>query len=263
MEYINLFIKGIVIGIGKIIPGVSGSMLAISLGIYERIIYSISNLFKNFKENSKFLINVGLGIVIAIILISKIIVFSLNHWYFPVMMLFIGLIIGGLSSIFKVVKERLCFKYIIILSIPFLFFHLLDILENNVSIKIEFTYINCFLLGIIETFTMIIPGISGTAIMMMLGIYEEQLMMFSDFNYFLYLIMFMLGILLSTFLISNIIIKILNRYRTGSYYLIIGFSISSILALLKITLSTSFNKNDLLIGIVLLIIGVFVSYKLE
>ena len=52
MEYINLFIKGIIIGIGKVIPGVSGSMLAISLGIYEKILNSISNIFKDFKEKT-------------------------------------------------------------------------------------------------------------------------------------------------------------------------------------------------------------------
>ena len=263
MEYISLFMKGIIIGIGKIIPGVSGSMLAISLGVYEEIIDSISNIFKNFKENALFLINIGSGIVISIILISKLIIFLLNNWYFQMMMLFIGLIIGGIFSLFKVVKEKKSFKYITICFIPFLFFFLLSILETNIRINIKFNYINCFFIGILETFTMIIPGISGTAIMMMLGIYDEQLMIFSNWEYFSYLIIFMIGVFIATILLSNIISKVLTKYRIGSYYLILGFSLSSILTLLKITLSIDFNITELLIGMSLLIIGTIISYRLE
>ena len=76
-----LFIKGIIIGIGKIIPGVSGSMLAISMGIYEQLVNSVNNLFKDFKKNIKFLAKIGFGIAISIILFSNIILKCLDSYY--------------------------------------------------------------------------------------------------------------------------------------------------------------------------------------
>ena len=76
-----LILKGIVIGIGKIIPGVSGSMLAISMGIYQQMLDSINNFFKNTKENFKFLFKIGLGVIISIIFFSNIILKCLNKYY--------------------------------------------------------------------------------------------------------------------------------------------------------------------------------------
>ena len=76
-EIFTLFIKGLIIGIGQIIPGVSGGMLAISLGLYERGIGAISNFFNNIKNNLKFLIPVGLGIVVSVLYTSKVIKYFL------------------------------------------------------------------------------------------------------------------------------------------------------------------------------------------
>ena len=95
---INL-LKGIVIGIGKIIPGVSGAVIAISLGVYEKGLEAITKIN---KENIKFLINIGSGIVISIILFSKLILYFMNNYYLPTMLLFIGLIIGGTFELKKI-----------------------------------------------------------------------------------------------------------------------------------------------------------------
>ena len=94
-----LFIKGLIIGIGKIIPGVSGSMLAISMGIYQKLINSINNFFKNVKYNFKFLSQIGIGVLVSIILFSNLILSCLEKNYLITMFLFLGLIIGGLDDI--------------------------------------------------------------------------------------------------------------------------------------------------------------------
>src|SRR5574344_398042 len=118
MDNIKLFLKGILIGIGKIIPGVSGSMIAISLGLYEKMIYSLSNIIKDFKSNSLFLLKIGSGIFISIFLTSKIIILALNNYYLPTMLLFIGLIIGGIPSIVKIAKkEKTRFNILIMLML--------------------------------------------------------------------------------------------------------------------------------------------------
>lgn len=263
MGYINLFIKGMIIGIGKIIPGVSGSMLAISLGVYDKIFESISSLLRDFKKNAKFLINIGLGIVVAIILMSKLIIFYLNKNYFLVMMLFIGLIIGGVISVFKKVSEDVSIKNFFLLIIPFLILYFLNLLTNNINLTLNLTLTNSFFLGIIEALTMVIPGISGTAIMMMLGVYEEQLKMFNEIEYFPYLFVFMSGVFICVILFSKIIINFLNSHRISCYYLIIGFSLSSMIILIMTILSVNVKIFELILGIILLLIGVFVSHKLE
>ena len=125
----NLIIKGFIIGIGKIIPGVSGAMLAITLGEYEKIIEAISNIKKNTIKNTKYLSTIGIGIILAITLTSKIIVKCLNMHYFPTMLLFIGMIIGGIPKIIKETKPKIkdILLSVIILLILFLIIKNLNI----------------------------------------------------------------------------------------------------------------------------------------
>ena len=101
-----LILKGIIIGIGKIIPGVSGSMLAITLGIYQKIINSINNFLSNEKENFRFLFKLTIGIVISIVLFSNIIFKSFEQYYIITMFFFIGLIIGGFDDIKKNINSK-------------------------------------------------------------------------------------------------------------------------------------------------------------
>ena len=105
-ENLVLVIKGMIIGLANVIPGVSGGTLMITLGLYEKIINTISHFFKNFKENLKFLIPLGIGLVLAVLLFSKIIGASLDKYPFPTTLLFIGLILGGLPLLWKKVNTK-------------------------------------------------------------------------------------------------------------------------------------------------------------
>ena len=105
MKNISLIIKGFFIGVGKIIPGVSGSLLAITMGIYDKLMNSIGNFFCNIKENIKFLMPVLIGVSMAIILMSKLIFSMLDKYYVITMLFFIGIIAGGIPSLIKKVKK--------------------------------------------------------------------------------------------------------------------------------------------------------------
>ena len=107
MPYLILFFKGFIIGIGKIIPGVSGSVLAVSMGVYEKSLDYLANFRKKIKESICFLMPLGLGIIMAILLFSKIILFFLNSYPMPTLCLFFGLLIGTIPSVIKKIK----FKY--------------------------------------------------------------------------------------------------------------------------------------------------------
>ena len=170
----NLILKGFIIGLGKIIPGVSGAMLAISLGIYEQILENIANIKNKYKESIKYLVKPSVGIIIAIMLTSKIIVKCLNKYYFSTMLLFIGLIIGGMPYIIKQIKLKK--KDIIISLVPLIIILMLTTsLYPSTKIEINYTisdFIKIIGIGIIDAASSIIPGISGTAILMTLGYYD-------------------------------------------------------------------------------------------
>ena len=100
------FIKGFIIGIGKIIPGVSGAMLATIMGVYDKSIFYICNFKNNIKAAIKYLFPIGIGVIVSIILFSKIISLCLDKYYVITMLFFIGLIIGGFSFIVNKVNKK-------------------------------------------------------------------------------------------------------------------------------------------------------------
>ena len=173
---IMLFIKGFIVGIGKIIPGVSGAMLALNFHIYDKLIESITSFFNNPKENSKYLLIFGTGVLTSIIFFSNIILFLLINYRFITMIFFLGLITGGTYNYSKSITLNI---KTIIISI-FLFtsislIHPLYELNNH-----ELNNILFFFGGIIEMFSSIVPGISGTSLLMIIGIYDKVLLMISN-----------------------------------------------------------------------------------
>lgn len=251
---IKLIIKGFIIGLGKILPGISGSMLAITLGIYEKLINIITNFTSNIKENIIFLLNFIIGVIIALVLFSKILLYLLNNYYSYTMYLFIGLIIGTIISFSKEIK--ISKKNIII----FIIFLSLMLFLSNINSSIKFIYektiinnIYIIILGFIDATTMIIPGISGTAIFMLLGVYEFVLNLFSNPISFLF-ILYGIGMFSGIIIISYIMKYLLDNYKDEAYSIIMALSISSILILISNVISLINIKT-----IILLLIGLIIG----
>lgn len=265
-----LVVKGFIIGIAKVIPGVSGAVLAISLGLYEKGLDAITHFFQNVKQNFKFLCSVGLGVGLAIVLGSKIIAFLLNSYALQVILLFLGLIIGGVPSLFTKIKKYpkkgthiisflICFGCVIALS--FLPFQLKEQSTN------WFIYL---FIGFIDAATMVIPGISGTAILMLLGLYEVAIGLFAsiDFiaNIFLNLtslIPYGCGLSFGILLVSFFMNYMFSHHEGVTYYGILGFQISAILAILLEVLQYGYSGIQLLLGMFFLILGIWISRYLE
>lgn len=264
----NLFLKSFIIGIAKIIPGLSGAMLAVSFGLYDKLINAITNFFSNKKENFKFLLIFGFGVLLAIVTFSNIVRYLLNNYYFPIMMLFIGLIIGGTIEYTKNIKFNLKNIIIIILVILFIMILTLNNQTNTYQLTNTFLdYIMFFLGGIIEIFSSIVPGISGTALLMLLGIYDNILLIFSNIfnisfiinNIGIY-ISYSIGLFLSFIIFSILISYIIKKYRNLFDTVVYSLSISSIILLFLMAFNSNFNLISLVIGIILLFIGIFISY---
>lgn len=259
MKYFNLLLKGILIGIGKIIPGVSGAMIAISLNVYEKGINSISTFFKNIKENLKILIPLGIGILVGIVTFSKIIINLLNSYYLPTMLFFVGLIIGGIRGIKKDINMKKKINVLIIILI-IIFSIILSKIENISYNKYDFVTI--LIMGIIEALTMIIPGISGTAILMCLGYYNLIIESFSNFN-IIVLFPFGIGLIIGVITITKIINFLFNNYKEKTYVVIYGFSLSSILFMFLMTFKNNYALSEIIISLGLMILGYNITKTIE
>lgn len=278
IKNIILIIKGFFIGLANIIPGVSGGTLALTLGIYEKLINCISHIFKNLKDNIKFLLPIGIGAVISILTLSKVISFSLENYVLPTILFFIGAILGGLPMLFKKVKgSKLSISNIIIFLITFSIIILMLFItgENEVSfVNMSIGgYVLLFIIGIITSATMVIPGVSGSAVLMTLGYYKPILDVIKDLTNFsnlgnnmLILIPFGLGVIVGILLIAKLLEFLFKNFEVKTYYGVLGFIFSSIVAIvyqnLVINVSFVFSIPSLLIGLVLFAIGFGVAYKL-
>lgn len=256
-----LFLKGILVGIGKILPGVSGSLMAISMNVYEPLLISISSIFKKPKQSIKFLLPFISGIILSILLFSKILKLLMQNYEFPIILLFIGLIIGSTDLSLKEFKNKKIIKIII-----FIIIIIITLLINSLSpnITIKDTFINYILLGLIEIISTIIPGISGTAIFIVLKKYEQILEMLSNpINNINTLIPFIIGILLGLFILSKIITYILKKHPVLFMVIIKSFTISSLLIMYLNTIKIKKTLLDIIIGELLLIIGYIISKKIN
>lgn len=250
-------VKGFIIGILKIAPGVSGSMMAISFGIYERLISIISNIFHiNFKDFT-FLATICIGIFSGIILFSGVIKWLLSEYYFPMMFLFIGLIASGFKELKKNITfgKNSLFKMFLIGSI---FMSVMYFICNSDLFSINKNGISFFIMGCIEVFTSIVPGISGTAIFMSLGAYESLLDLFSNLLnpvYFKFNIFFITGIFTGLFVLSKLLNYLFKKHHIFMNLLIFVLMTSSFLMMVYEIFTSSPNTLDIIIGSILFILG--------
>lgn len=274
-ENIIIAIKGFIIGIANIIPGVSGGTLAITLGIYEQLISTISHFMKNIKENIKFIIPLGIGAVLSILILSNLIGTCLEKYPFPTTLFFIGLILGGIPLLAKKTKghKSKLSNWIIFLITAGIVLVLAFLKSGDAYVSLENLnitgYLLLFLIGMIASATMVIPGISGSFMLMLLGYYKPIIDTISDLTHFnnilgnmLILIPFGLGILIGIVLVAKLIEHLLKKFEIQTYFGIIGFVIASIVSIIKPLIGISISPLQIIIGIILFGIGAIIAYRL-
>ncbi len=253
MPYFILFLKGFIIGIGKIIPGVSGCALAVVMGIYEEALSRLANLNKNIKENFKYLFPLALGILMAILVFSKVILFFLEHFNLVTMCLFFGLLLGIIPSLKNKVKFK--FKDFIIMLIIIVAFLLLF---NNLAlpffiINSKISYLWVIFLGMIDALSMIVPGLSGTAFYLMLGSYSFVLNLFSNpFQDILASFCFCLGFGISFVIFTKLFNYLLKKYNHQTWVIIFSFILFS---LLEFFLQIPFSFSNIFSGFCFIFLG--------
>ena len=190
------------------------------------------------------------------------------------MLLFIGLIIGGIPSLVTKVDNTFNKKNFITLIVVFLLVTVLSLFKVSNNINFDsfsiFEYISLFFVGIVYAATMVIPGVSGTAIMMLIGYYDLILTIISSLTNFNYISTHMnlvlplaIGFIFGIIIISKLMNYLLKKHEIITYYGIIGLVLSSVFVMFTKTFSNSYSIVQIIIGLLLLIVGYLVSRKLD
>lgn len=251
------FLKGVIAGIGNIIPGVSGSALLIIFGLYEKCIEAISNIFKNFKKNFLFLLPIGLGAVLGIFSFSNIIEYCITKYETITFFIFLGLLVGTLPSLFnKSKKDGFKKSYLIPFFITMAIGLVLLFVKSTNTFNIEVNFFTSILIGLVIAFATVVPGISNTVLLTMMGLYTTFLSAINHLDIKLLFPIF-IGVAIGTFVLSKILNKLFKKYHGYTYFGILGFVIATIPGLIPTPIV--FNR-DTYFGIVLAIISFYISY---
>lgn len=257
------FLKGIIVGIGGIAPGLSGSVLLVILGLYQKTITAIGTLFKNFKQNIKFLIPLVFGFGVGVLLFSKVVDFLLANFEMYTRYAFLGLVIGTIPLFYKEVKKEGFDKkyYILMLIGAIVGFALFSFNKNLFPVITEPNLFQSVLLGVAVAGSSIVPGVDSAVILSSLGLYELYVGSIADLN-FSVLIPAAFGLVIGVLVISFLMNILLKRFYTGTFSIIFGLFISIIPNVLNESCALGFNANSV-ISIIIMIIGFCVSYFLE
>lgn len=259
MDFLKDFIKGIIIGIGAIAPGVSGGTFAVIFGVYDKLTNAIANIFNNFKKKLLILLPVGLGVCVGVLGFSRIVKYLFEHHEVEIIFLFIGLMIGTLPSVVKEAnKKGFRRRYLLLFIIAFSVTTLFTILENSVIDIIpqsSHSFISLITYGVIIGFGTIVPGISSSFILMYIGAYGIVIEAISNIDLII-LIPVGIGFGISILLFARLISFLFKRFYGYTYYTILGFVLGSIITILP---RVEFSLEYLL-GMVICLIGFLISY---
>lgn len=238
LEIIKSFTYGALIGIANAIPGVSGGTMAVILNIYDRILYSVS--LHNIKKRLSFLIPLALGAVTGIFALSNVIVSLMETQEMLLKFCFIGLVIGSVPSIYKKARDTRTKPRNVILGILAFFFMAVAGILGQTDVSTQslddlggFSILLCIYLIVtvlISTIAMILPGISGSLMMLLFGVYTIVMEAVASFNIAL-LIPIGIGVLSGLFIGIKVIKKMLRMHPQALYFIILGLVIGSIFAI--------------------------------
>ncbi len=281
LGFLTDILRGVAIGIAFIIPGFSGGSVAAILGIYERLVGAIANIFKRFKESILTLLPVLLGMLVGIAALILPIQWGLKNYPIPTVTLFVGLAIGGLPSVTQKLKGgRPAPVHFAAFFIPLIVAAALCFLPNAKEVNLlEPNFGLCLLLvlmGFLGSAALVIPGISGSMLLLIFGFYNPIVHILTDnllkgLNVgvsLLVLLCLAIGVAVGFFAISVLMKYLLEKHPRGTYFAIFGFILGSIPAVYASTIRESgtilfSNPWYWVVSAALLLVGFAISFTLS
>ena len=259
---ISVFLKGLIVGGTMTVPGVSGGSMAMILGIYERLISSISSFFKQIKENSIFLGIFLMGSFLGMFLFANGLLSLMEAYPMPVRYFFIGAVAGGIPMIFREANvKKATWKSIGYLILGIIIVSLIALLPNGLFSVNNSGFLGILLQiigGFVIAVALVLPGISVSQMLLMLGLYEEVITAIGTLNILGILplgIGVVAGILLTTKLLENA----MKNYPQATYLIVLGFILGSLSELFP-----GFTGDvTQFISVITSVIGFFVVYMIS
>lgn len=284
MNLLKSILKGMVIGVANAIPGVSGGTMAVSMGIYDKLIHALTHLFKEFKKSMQVIVPILIGAGLGVVVLAAVIEKMFEAIPIQTNMLFIGLIIGGLPIILNKLKGQ---KVSAGGVIGFLVFFVIVVglaaigESEGAAADVSFGFVNVlklFGVGIVAAATMVIPGVSGSMMLMIMGYYETIIEVINDFVKSIIafdidamltamgvLVPFGIGAVFGIFAIAKLVEIVFEKAPLIAYWSIIGLIVSSpigIILMNKTAFVEGLNPISIITGLVALVAGGLVALKL-
>ena len=264
MSFLYLFLVGILIGTAMVIPGLSGGVIAVVLGVYDKMIYSLNNLFKDFKNSFIYLLVLSSGVILGAIWFSNVMFVLYERYQVATKMVFIGLILGGVPYLFKEAKTKNKSYYLIILGsflLSFIFYCTTKNITNELNSN--YSFVNLFLTGILYSIGKVIPGISSSFLLMIVGKYEFVLKVIAHPITFgivniVKLIPFLMGLILGVIILLKVITYLFNKYYHKTYAVITGI----VLGIIPAIIPKNYANTNIIVVIILFTFSFVFSYKL-
>lgn len=262
-------LKGILISISLLVPGVSGGTMMIVLGVYDQSIEAISALISRKLIHTKLLIQLGIGGILGILLFAKAMLWALESYPYPMSFLFLGIVLAGLNAIIKKVKWKKFQPYHILFLVVGAVLALI-MTDSNSGALIEFggsfviRLIIILISGIVIAVALILPGISTSFLLLTLGIYDETLAAIDSFDVN-FLLPLGIGAILGVLLTTKLLEYLLNHHPTPTYLAILGFILGSLGEIYpgipKDTFTTIISILAFMIGAVIMILIQYIMKK--
>ena len=286
IEAVKLFFIGIILGVANVIPGVSGGTLAVVFNVYDRLINVISLNVKKIISEWKFLLPLALGMGVGIIGFSKILTFLFENYPMQTNLFFVGIIAGSIPLVYRKIKSSMqeisekskkpYLSTIICFIVALAIMIVMTVFKDFSGSSVIYTELSgsLFLLllvsGALGAVAMIIPGISGSFLLLAIGTYATVIGSVSDFNIPL-MIPTAIGILLGLFFGAFLVRTLMKKVPTQTYGSILGLVIGSIFTVFPlgmiITRCSQLSGNTfttslgaLFVGLVCCAVGFLTSY---
>lgn len=282
MNHLIKIIKGSLVGMGSILPGVSGSMIAAIFNIYQSLVNALNDFTKHPIQAIKSVWQYIFGIIIGLFIGFFIIKLFLDIAPLPITLLFIGFILGAIPGIIKKIKvTKTSWKHLIVMFLSFVIMILMIFIQES-SRSSNQAYLIVVVIGIITAVALIIPGLSGATMLMALGFYQTLLDLISDlirglaildFSFVVsklpQFLLLVLGVIIGLIFMGKVMYVLLIKYQKYFYMAVLGIVIASPFNIL-FTLEQNTNEHVFqtnwyfwVAGIILCFVGFIASKHLS
>lgn len=258
-DWLLRLVKGVIIGIGFITPGLSGGVLAVVFGIYEPLMRFLANLKEKFVKNLLFFIPVGIGGVIGVVAFSAAVDWAFTHYAAPFIWLFIGFIAGTFPSLFKTAgrQGRKAWHWILLVAVAAGMFLLMNWMESIKNVTLAPNFLNWLLSGALIGLGVVVPGMSPSNFLIYLGLYQPMANGIKNLDLGV-IIPLAIGLILCVLLFAKLVSWLFNKAYTVMYHLILGIVVGSTLAIIPAGVS----GWTIVLCAVLFLLGFAASYAL-